>query len=109
MLGPYDVWLLHDLIILAMQLASKTWGVFNLGVHDIVDWRQLKHVIISLENDFIEINTSKNREKNGLKILFDLLLLDLDVCLGLIKFKELDPTSNKTPSLETMIGSSICW
>ncbi len=61
---PHDVRLLRDSIILAMQIASKAWEAFNLGAYDIAGWRQLKHLIITVNNAYLEINTTKKRETN---------------------------------------------
>ena len=61
---PHDVRLLRDSIILAMQLASRAWEAFNLGAYDIAGWRQLKHLIITVNNAYLEINTTKKRETN---------------------------------------------
>ncbi len=101
---PHDVRLLRDSIILAMQLASRAWEVFNLGAYDIAGWRQLKHLIITVNNAYLEINTTKKREKNPELVLALICYYRIQKCiLVLDKIKELDPSSSRIAPLEKVI------
>ncbi len=103
---PHDVRLLRDSIILAMQLASRAWEAFNLGAYDIAGWRQLKHLIITVNNAYLEINTTKKRETNPELVLafFKICYYRIQKCiLVLDKIKELDPSSSRIAPLEKAI------
>ncbi len=101
---PHDVRLLRDSIILAMQLASRAWEAFNLGAYDIAGWRQLKHLIITVNNAYLEINTTKKRETNPELVLAFFCYYRIQKCiLVLDKIKELDPSSSRIAPLEKAI------
>ncbi len=82
----------------------RSLGLGGLQFGGVRHWRQLKHLVITVNNAYLEINTTKKREKNPELVLALICYYRIQKCiLVLDKIKELDPSSSRIAPLEKVI------
>lgn len=104
---PHDVRMLRNVVLLLIRVASKAWVVLDLKDDKVPGWRQRLHLIVTLKNAYLEINTSRKRAKHPELVLnfFDLCYRRIRKCMLVLNtIQEIDPTSSWIPRMEKGIA-----
>ena len=104
---PHDVRLLRDSVLNALNLACKAWEAHDLGAHGGPGWRQRPHLMSTLKNGYLAIQTCKKRAKHPELVLdfFALCSARIRKCVRILNaLQSMDPTSVWIPRLEKAIS-----
>ncbi|MDE2645407.1 MAG: hypothetical protein OXI05_06175 [Bacteroidota bacterium] len=103
---PRDVRLLRDRVLNSFTLACKAWEAHDLGSYGVPGWRQKTHLIITVTNGYLTIQSAKKRAKHPELVLdfFSLCYTRIRKCVEILDaLRVVDPTSVWISRLEKAI------